>query len=375
FELRCFSEFEITNMRLYCEIMGKYSNAVLVKDGTILGALKTASLETGARRVMMSGAKYSLPEKQDKCDPTDLAALQKTFENKSGDAAKFIADNVAGVAFTTACDAVETYGENITAEQLYGYLTAEDYSPCVVLRDGAVCDFKARFVYGALKRKTLLEAQAEYYGNAVKKKKFDDKKRRLLSAVNSAAKKVEKRLAAAHDKLAECAETKHIKLKGELITANIYAVERGVSKFEAVNYYDENRGKITIELDPRLTPSQNAQRYFKRYAKLKRTAQNINGQIAESEAKLSYLNSIAHSLNSAEDLNDFTETEEELIALSILPPPPAQKGKKGKTARAETPFRKYEKDGFTILCGRNNAQNDRLTKSLNQNDLWLHVKT
>lgn len=375
FDFKCFSEFEITDMRLYLEIMGKYSNAILVKDGIILGALKTASLETGARRVMFSGAQYKLPEKQDKCDPTDLAALKRAFENKRGDAAKFIADNIAGIAFTTACDAVDLFGENITAEQLYGYINDENYTPAVVIANGAITDFKARLTEGAFKRKTLLDAQAEYYAHAVNEKRFSDAKRRLLSAANSAEKKVEKRLAAALTKLAECDESELIKLKGELITANIYAVQRGLNKFEAVNYYDEKGGKITIELDPRLTPSQNAQRYFKRYAKLKRTAQNLSGQIEENNARLNYLNTILHNLNLAENLSDLAETEEELISLSILPPHTLKKGGKGKTAESENPFRQYSKDGFIIVCGRNNVQNERLTKSLSQNDLWLHVKT
>lgn len=376
FDFKCFSEFEITPMRLYLEIMGKYSNAVLVKDGVICGALKTASLETGARRVMMSGAKYSLPEKQDKCDPTDLTALEKAFENSSGDKAKFIADNVAGIAFATALDIVNTYGEKAGAKEVYEYVTSPLCQPCVELSDGAPVDFKARLCSGAKQYESLLAAQADFYTLQVTKKKFTDKKRRLVSAVNSAEKKVEKRLALSLEKLSECDKAEDIKLKGELITANIYAVERGSRTFEAVNYYDENCGKISIELDPRLTPSQNAQKYFKRYQKLKRTAQTVTAQKRESEERLAYLKTITHNLELAEDLQDLTETEEELISLSLLPAPKAEKGKKGgKKADAASPFRRYLFGGFTVLCGRNNSQNDRLTKGLSASDLWLHVKT
>ncbi len=376
FDFKCFSEFEITDMRLYLEIMGKYSNAVLVKDGIIAGALKTASLETGARRVMMSGAKYALPEKQDKCDPTDLSAVESTFENLSGDPAKFLADNVAGIAYVTALDIVNLYGANVSAKDVYGYVNSPEYQPCVVYRDGAPVDFKARLTEGAKAYKTLLEAQADFYTRQVNEKRFTDKKRRLVSAVNSARKKVEKRLALSLEKLEECDKAEGIKLKGELITANIYAVERGMRSFEAVNYYDENCGKITIELDPRLTPSQNAQKYYKRYQKLRRTAQTVTAQKQESEARLAYLNTIIQNIELAEDLHDLTETEEELISLSLLPAPKKEKGKKGgKKAEELSPFRKYLCGGFTVLCGRNNSQNDRLTKGLGASDLWLHVKT
>lgn len=375
FGFKCFSEFEITEMRLYLEIMGKYSNAVLVKDGVIVGALKTASLETGARRVTLSGAKYRLPEKQGKADPTDLTALGVAFENKRGDAVKFIADNVAGIAYTTACDVVDTYGENVTAEQLYNYVNDENYTPCVVYCDGEPADFKARLCAGARRYGTLLEAQSAFYTHAVQKKRFADKKRRLISAVNSAEKKVEKRLAQTYDKLSECDKSEDVRIRGELITANIYAVERGMTKLEAVNYYDPNGSKITVDLDPRLTPSQNAQRYYKKYSKLKRTAQVLGGQKDESERRLSYLKSITANINLAEDMHDLTETEEELISISLLPAPDKAKGRKNKKDNPESPYRRYERDGFTVICGRNNAQNDRLTKGLSANDLWMHTKT
>lgn len=371
FDFKCFSEFEVTDMRLYLEIMGKYSNAVLVKDGIIAGALKTASLETGARRIMLGGAKYALPEKQDKCDPADLASLKKTFENAIGDRAKFIADNVLGIAYSTALDIVEKYGENAGAEEVFSYVNSPDYQPCVIFKGGEPTDFKARLTGGGKPYKTLLEAQADFYTFQVTAKTFNDNKRRLVSAVLAARKKAEKRLAIALEKLSECDKADEMKLKGELITSNIYAVERGKSSFEAVNYYDENCGKISIELDPRLTPSQNAQKYFKRYQKLKRTAQTVTKQKQESEERISYLESILSSLELAEDLHDLTETESELISLSLLPEP-KQSGRKKETPTA--PFRRYLYDGFTVLCGRNNTQNDRLLKSLNANDLWLHVK-
>lgn len=375
FDFKCFSEFEITDMRLYLEIMGKYSNAVLTKDGIIAGALKTASLETGAKRITLSGAKYSLPERQDKADPTDYAALKKAFEGKCGDAAKFIADNVTGISYSTAADVAERFGEGVTADDVYAYVNDERCEPCVVYRDGAPVDFKARMTEGERPFTSLLEAQAEYYNYAVGKKKFDDGKRRLLSALSSAKKKVEKRLVLIHDKLAECERCDDIKLKGELITANIYAIQRGLSKFEAVNYYDENGGTVTVELDPRLTPSQNAQKYFKKYAKLKRTAQNLTAQRTEAEARQAYLNTIERNLELSEDERDLEETEDELIALSLLPAREETKRKKGKDMRTVPPFKRFEYKGFTVLCGRNNAQNDRLTKGLAATDLWLHVKT
>ncbi|MGN0823650.1 MAG: NFACT family protein [Candidatus Coproplasma sp.] len=379
FDFKCFSEFEIAEMSLYFEIMGKYSNAVLVKDGVIVGALKTASLETGARRVTLGGSKYLLPASQGKAEQNDLDAIKKAFENKGGymdgSAAKFIAEKVAGVAYTTAEDIVALYGEDVSEEQVYSYLNEGELTPCVIYHDGVAIDFKARTSLGGVKRESLLLAQREFYDYAVYKKKFEDEKRKLNSALSSAVKKVEKRLADVYDKLSECEKADSVKLKGELITANIYAIERGMSLFEAVNYYDENCSKIKIDLDPLLSPSQNAQRYYKRYAKLKRTELNLSARKVDELAKLDYLKTIESNLVYAENLTDLKETRDELISLSLLPPPPKLKGGKNKSAKAESNFREYNFDGFLVVCGRNNVQNDNLTKGLDGEDIWLHAKT
>ena len=197
-----------------------------------------------------------------------------------------------------------------------------------------------------------MKAQAEYYSYAVNKKKFQDGKRKLLSAVAAAEKKVEKRLAAALDKLEECASAETVKLNGELITANIYAVQRGMKSFETVNYYDENCAKITVELDPLLTPAQNAQKYYKKYAKLKRTALSVSGQRDESLQKAEYLKSIKYNVELAENLLDLTESQEELIALSLMAPPQkerAGKGAKSKKVEEENPCRTYLFKGYTVL--------------------------
>lgn len=373
FDFLCFSEFETVNMRLYLEIMGKYSNAVLTKDGIIVGAMKVASLENNAKRITMSGARYTLPEKQDKVDPFDRAALGELFAKRQGDAAKFIADRVAGIALTTAEDMVAFYGENITAADVCEYVTGEDLSPCVVSANGQPYDFKARCASGDVSPyPTLLKAQAAYYDYCVSAKMFADKKRRLSSALSSAVKKAEKWLGQIENKLSECASMEDVKLKGELITSNIYAVQRGDKVLEAVNYYDPDCGIVRIDLDARLTPAQNAQKYYKKYAKLKRTAINLNEQKAELCKRLDYLKSIENALDSADDMPDLAGIEKELTDLSLIPDTDK---KSKKTKDAPLPFRQYEHDGFIVLCGRNNVQNDRLVKSLSEDDVWLHAKS
>lgn len=371
FDFDCTTDFERTQMRLYAELMGKYSNAVLTQNGIIVGALKTTAIGESTKRVLFTGAKYVLPEPQDKTAPEDLDGLEKLFANFDGDYVKFIADNVRGVAYSTAADIVETFNGKPTAKDVNRYICGGQTSPCVIYSDGEPFDFAVKYSGGNCKRyASVLGAQTAYYAFVCEKRAFEDMKRRLLSALSASIKKTEKRLAAIHQKLFDCRDMETVKLKGELITANIYAVKRGASEFEAVNYYDENGGKIKIALDKTLSPADNAQRYYKKYAKLKRTLTAVTEQKREAEAQESYLNSINSHIYAAESVCDLEETEEELKALGLIKD--TQTGKK-KTVK-QTPFREFICQGYKILAGRNNLQNDRLLKSVSPQDIWLHTQ-
>lgn len=370
-DLECVSEFEKTSARLYAELMGKYSNAVLTENGIICGSLKTAALGENTERALFAGLKYAPPKPQDKVDPNSLAELEKLFGSAHGDRAKFIADNVRGISYSTACDMTQKCGEKIAARDVNAYICAGEYSPCVVFEGGLPSDFKVKSASREKKLyPTLLKAQTAYYDYITQKQAFESAQRRLNSAVAAAVKKAEKRLAAQSDKLLECKDAELIKLKGELITANIYAIQRGMDSFEAVNYYDENGGKIKIALDKTLSPADNAQRYYKKYAKYKRTIESVSAQKAQTQAQLDYLNSINAHICAAECICDLKETREELIEYGLIKP--EQTGK--KIQPEITPFREFTCGEFKIICGRNNLQNDRLLKSISQNDLWLHTR-
>ncbi|MDE6597015.1 MAG: NFACT family protein [Clostridia bacterium] len=369
FDLKCVSDFSSTVMRLYFEIMGKYSNAVLTENGVIVGALKTSAIGENTKRVLFGGVKYVPPEPQDKIAPDDIEELTKALKS-AGDKTEFLSGRVKGLAYATAVEMVEAYGENITAQNIYDYIFKEKAEPCVTYSDGQPTDFKVRSKSQSQKRyASILEAQCAYYSYEYEKASFRERKTKLESALGGAVKKAEKRLAIENEKLLECSGAENIKLKGELITANIYAIERGATSFKAINYYDPNGGEIKIDLDRALTPSQNAQKYYKKYAKLKRTQTAVTAQKKETEKRLDYLKSIAANISAAEKIADFAETEEELISLGLLKQP-AVKNKKVVTP----PYRTYILDGFKIISGRNNLQNDRLTKSLAQDDIWLHTQ-
>ena len=371
-EFDCRSDFERARRTLYCEIMGKYSNVILCEDGKILGAMKTATLENGAKRILFTGARYELPAPQDKADPTDLAALEQAFGGREATDADFIANRITGICYSTALDMEAAFGGKATARDVYDYVDGKFYSPCITVRGEEPSDFKVCCFEGKrLPRHSVLEAQSEYYAYVCARNEFEDRKRRLGGALKAAEKKCAKRLDIILTRLSECRDIDEVKLKGELITANIYAIERGAESFEAVNYYDEDSPSITIKLDPRLTPAQNAQKYYKRYAKLRRTVEALAVQREETEREAGYLASIRCALESADDMRDFEEVQTELENIGALKPANAGKTKKQQPA---APFRRYLCGGFTIIAGRNNVQNERLTKGLSERDLWLHAQ-
>ncbi|MDE7082416.1 MAG: NFACT family protein [Clostridia bacterium] len=370
-DLDCTSEFERTKMTLYIELMGKYSNAVLVQKGIIVGALKTTAIGENTKRVLFTGVKYTLPEPQEKYSPRNMAQITHIFDGTAGDKVKIISDKIKGVSYATALEIVSTYGENLNANNVFDYLNDENIAPCVTFSGGQPNDFKVRSCSDEKRAyNTVLEAQTAYYALINAKNDFEEKVRKLSSALYSAVKKLEKRLAVMEQKLLECRDMETVKLKGELITANIYALSRGMDGFEAVNYYDENCGKIKIALDKSLTPAENAQKYYKKYAKLKRTAVSVTEQKLETVEKLDYLNSISSHIRLAENIFDLVETEEELKALSLIPDRDTGKKKIVKT----TPYRAYMLGGIKILAGRSNVQNDRLLKDISGEDLWLHTQ-
>ena len=369
--LDCAGDFDRAERVLYCEIMGKYSNVILTENGRILGAMKTTSLESGAKRILFTGAQYELPEPQDKADPTDLAALERAMTD--GGDADFIAAHVTGISYATALDIEAAFAGKAGANDIYEYVGGKFYAPCVSYKNGSPSDFKVCCFYGEKRPcPSLLEAQTAYYDYVCKKKAFDDKKRKLDSALRSAEKKCEKRLGIILNRLAECRDIEDVKLKGELITANIYAIKKGDDSLAAVNYYDEAMPEVKIALDTQLTPAQNAQKYYKRYAKLKRTLEALAVQKRDTEEEKAYLESIRCSLDGADDISDFEEAETELITLGVIKAENTPKNKKKETPRA--PFRRYLYGGFTIVAGRNNMQNERLTKGLAERDVWLHAQ-
>ena len=368
--MMCYSDFSVQERALVIEVMGKYSNALLIEGDTILGAAKTTSLDVNSRRVILAGAKYALPAPQDKVNPSDFSALAAVLKEPRD--ARFLFTRVSGIAASTAELIVSGYRSGDFARYVYDYIFSDEVYPCVLEREGVPVDFFARRVEGAKPFATLSEAQSYYYDEKRAKKHFEGDKRKLLSAIHTAQKKHEKRLSATLEKRKECEDCELLRIKGELLTANLWALERGMRACELANWYDPSGGTLKIALDPLLSPADNAQSYFKRYRKQKRTLEMLVPQEAETRAELEYLASLSALAEKAETLEDLKCLEEELLSAGLVKPP-ANPRKAAKKA-PELPYRSYECGGFHVYAGRNNLQNDRLVRQSAPSDIWLHAQ-
>ncbi len=365
--LSCTSDFSSCERVLYCEIMGKYSNLVLTENGVILGALKTAALDANCKRMILAGVKYALPAPQDKVDPRDTEALKSALAGEEGNA-RYLFLRVAGLAPCTAEKIAESYRGGDYAEHVQNFIFQSPTVPHIVYRDGKSADFTAYAVEGGVPCDSLSDAQCRFYTRKREEKDFGTLARKLASAVSTVVKKQEKRLAQISERRRDCADAEDNRIKGELLTANLYLLSRGMKECVLDNYYDGS--KLKIALDPVFTPAQNAQAYYKKYRKQKRTLEILAPQEAEVRAELDYAESLQALVSAAANKEDLKCVEEELLAAGFL----KEQREKTRKKKEEATFRIFEKDGFRIFAGRNNLQNDKLLKTGAPNDMWLHAQ-
>jgi len=381
-KLHCTTDFSQCDRILIAEIMGKYSNLILTENGIILGALKTSSLEDSTRRVLLSGAKYSYPEPQSKLSPFDESGLKTLVESyltareesvDQEDFARFLFENVAGLALPTAREMLRLYRRETPFYKYIGeFCDHRLCEPHLVSENGKPTDFFAFPVQNGIPMSSLNQTEDEYYYAKETRRAFEDKKRKLESAVRALKKKQQKKLQDSLERLKDCEAMETLRVKGELLTANLYRIERGMTEIILENWYDPDCKQMKIALDGQLTPAKNAQKYFKAYAKQKRAKEALTPRKKQEEEELEYTESVAASLAVAETKTDLKEIETELIALGLIKPQKERIG--GKKKETFTPFREYKYGGFRIFSGRNNLQNDRLLKSCSPSDLWLHAQ-
>ncbi len=377
--------FEPVEKALVCEIMGKYSNIILTENGKILGTLRPFSGDLAGTRILLTGMEYTLPPAQDKVEITDKTRVLGHFLDYSGENLPvFIASIIKGIARQTAQEAVTRfYGTNTPSgfegkqlefyDFLFEFLQAPIIKPNICPSNNPTDFYAVEYTHICGERKyfdRLTQAEEYFYDKLETEKALNRKRKEITDKLKAHEKKLNKKLQLLREKALDCEGAELHRIKGDLITAYQYSIPVASSGVELDNFYDENGGKLKIALNPDFSANQNAQNYYKKYAKLKKTLTAITPQIEETEAELEYLDAIYTEVNDCERPNDFDFISEELRAYGLIKTVKATKKKKEKDSSP----RAFVKDGFTIRVGRNNLQNDRLTFSSGRDDIWLHTK-
>lgn len=387
-----------TDMKIVCEIMGKYANFILLDaDEKIISALKIIDFAASTIRQVLPGLKYKAPAMQEKLSPLDIdrdtffAKLLEFPGEKTGE--KFITSTYSGIATQIAHELVfraaggvdvpvsEIAPERFCAvfEDWQRLLAEHRYKPTVALDstgkpiDYSYMDISYLGDYATYRSfGTLSELFDLYFAEKDRLEKIHQRARDIRLLVSGARSRTEKKLLIQREALADSEKAEDYKRKGDLITANIYRIKRGDKALAAIDYYDESCPEITVELDERLSPAANAQRMYKLYNKCKTAKAVLTEQIARWEEELLYLDSVQSFLDSAETEQDISDLRDELYSAGYAS---RMKGYKPPKVSRSKPLELKTTDGMTLYVGKNNVQNDRLTfKVAEKDDIWFHVK-
>ena len=386
---------ERSRFTLVWEGMPRRANLILCdRDGRIIDCLRRVDLEAEQDRQVLPGLFYRLPTRQDKRSP--LSVTEEDFAALLGRAAPdapldgwlldtftAISPLVARELTVRACGSTDAHVSQGNAlwdvfSHWQRVVNENTFTPTLIKRNGSLADFTYGPVtqYGTYAETEVYDSFShlldDFYEKREQAERVKQKGRDLLKTATTARDRVRRKLAAQEKELAACLDRDHLRICGELITANLYRMERGQSRLTAQNYYDENCADVDIPLDVRLSPQENAARYFKQYAKAKTAEKYLTAQLQRGREELQYLESVLQELAQAESEQDFNDIRTELTDGGYL----RGRGKKQPGfQRASKPREFRSSAGLRILVGRNNRQNDRLTtKDADKRDIWLHTQ-
>lgn len=406
FERILFLDFEAMNemgdivgVTLVVEIMGKYSNLIVVNsEGKILDALRRVDAEMSRERLVLPGMRYCLPPRTERLSfltaTSDMIKCALLAE-KDGDIAKNLVRIFEGISPVLAREWAffATRGRDMTcsemSEEEFTRLsfavarTASQYDKndveFTIIKDkeGALKDFC--FVpihqYGAMMVTTATPSASEtldyFYRERNSFSRMKQRSNDLYKFLINTTERISRKLDLQRNELIQCGERDRLKLMGDLISANIYRLEKGANSVVLDNFYEESCPPLKVMLDPRLTPSENAQKYYSEYRKASTAEKMLTKLIAQGESELEYIDSVFDALTRTQSDDEVMQIRMELVETGYL----RASRMKGKPPKALPPIEYTSADGWQILVGRNNVQNDRLTlKIAEKSDIWLHTQ-
>ncbi|MEJ6950895.1 Rqc2 family fibronectin-binding protein [Natronospora cellulosivora (SeqCode)] len=384
---------------LIIEIMGKHSNISLIdQDGIVLDSIKRVSSQISRERQLYPGIKYKYPPRQDKLNPL-IVSQDNYFEKIPDDfqqaAHRAIMFNFRGIGPYSAKEIV--YRANIDPTTPYNQLSKKEkfniwnkfneiftninqgnFQPSLGIKNNNIKYISAFPLKHRKEDNILYKNTGElfdfYYQNEILDKTLNQYKHKLNDISNTYLKKNLIKQEKLKSKLKVGENADEFKKIGELITANLYQIKRGMTELDVIDFYHPEQKNISLKLDPKISPSKNAQKYYKKYSKAKKSITYLKKQIAILRHEEKYLEQVLLNIEQAESEEELKEIKEELIKEGYIKENKKNKKEKKKN-KALAPHKFRSSDGFDILVGRNNHQNDYLTKKLaNKEDIWLHVK-
>lgn len=395
---------DLVRLTLVVEIMGRYSNVIFLDDSEkIIDSLKRVDEEMSSERLVLPGLQYRSPPPQNKLSlltemPEQIVRIlkesprQRELSNMLLDTLQGVSPIVVREIESRVCGAERMPAQMLTASQEAALLTeletlqqvARDITgkPHMAINAATKKPMDFSFFsitqYGQLAYYTepetfsaLLDA---FYHERDRMERMKVKSQGLTKILNNASERLSRKINLQRGELQQCTEREYLKICGDLISANMYQIQKGDTAAALCNFYEEEQPMIRVKLDPLLTPSQNAQKYYKDYRKAKTAEEKLQEQISMAEAELQYVDTVLDALSRAMTEQDLGEIRQELTEQGYVRDV-KKKNPKSKEPAALPPMEFYSSDGFKILVGRNNRQNDKLTlKQANNNDMWLHVK-
>lgn len=398
FDFECVNELgDIVTITLACEIMGRCSNLIIISNGKIVDSIKRVDSEMSRERMVLPNMTYSLPPKNDRlnfleAEPQQI--IQKLSENSQAELSKALIRVFEGISpvlareWTFFAGRGEYLNGNVSGDQLDRLLfiikrTREQLlnNECcftvAITKEGLLKDFS--FIrlsqFGNLMYTKEISSASElldyFYFERDSAIRTKQRANDLFKLLVNLTERISRRISVQREELSACADRDYYKLCGDLISANMYRIKKGDRIASVENFYDENYSTIEIKLDVRKTPSQNAQYYYGEYKKSVTAEQKLTEQISKGEEELQYLDSVFDSLTRATSENDIIQLRLELREQGYI----KSVNGKAKPPKALPPIEYRSTDGFTILVGRNNCQNDKLSlKFAEKSDIWLHTQ-
>lgn len=392
---------DLIQLTVAIEIMGRHSNIILIDEtGRVIDSIKRIDDTMSSVRPILPGVRYTLPPAQDKLDLIDVTPEQieqRLRTGKDTPLSKALLSAVQGVS-PIVCREIANYvflgDDRVISEmtenhfdRLRFFLTkvidyAKNYTgtpTSVIDSRKKPMDFSFMDIHqygGSMFTRTYdtySQLLDDFYTQRDNIQRMRHRSADLLKVLANTADRIARKLSLQQKELADCSDRETWKIYGDLINANLYSIQKGDRTATLINFYDENQAEVTIPLDPRKTPAQNAQKYYGEYRKADTAEKKLRELIEEGQQEAIYIDSVFDALTRAQTNDELSAIRAELAEQGYLRKkgPAPKKGKETKLA----PKRYRSDDGFLILVGRNNVQNDQLTlKDARGRDVWFHTK-